>query len=162
MDEKEIRVFLDSNVIISGLLSEKGPPRIILDILSLGFPFLIGLTGRYNLVEIERNLKKKLPDLFPVYRKFLPKMNLKAVPFPKPEELKKFLGIIANKDVPVFVSAIKGQAHFFVTGDKQHFDKLKMIPRPPVKILTPGEFLDLLVPEILKRIGPSGIDAGPG
>ena len=90
MAERAIRVFLDSNVIISGLLSEKGPPPVILDILSLGFPFLMGLTGRYNLVEIERNLKKKLPDLLPLYRKYLPKMNLKAVSLPKPEELEKF------------------------------------------------------------------------
>ena len=156
MGERALRVFLDSNVIISGLLSEKGPPRIILDILSLGFPFLIGLTGRYNLVEMERNLKKKLPDLLPVYRKYLPKMNLKVVPLPKPEELEKFFGMIADKDVPVFVSAIKGQAHFLVTGDKQHFEKIKMTPSVPFKILTPGEFLDRLVPEILKNIGKAG------
>jgi predicted nucleic acid-binding protein len=156
MAQRTIRVFLDSNVIISGLLSEKGSPRITLDILSLGFPFLIGLTGRYNLVEIEKNLKKKLPDLLPVYRKNLPKMNLKVVSLPKPEELKQFSGIIANKDVPVLVSAIKGRAHFFVTGDKHHFEKIKTTPSVPFKILTPGEFLDLIVPEILKKIGDTG------
>jgi predicted nucleic acid-binding protein len=156
MAGRTIRVFLDSNVIISGLLSEKGSPRIILDILSLQLPFLIGLTGRYNLVEIERNLKKKLPDLLPVYRKSLPKMNLKAVPLPKPEELKQFSGIIVDKDVPVLVSAIKGRAHFFVTGDKHHFEKIKRTPSAPLKILTPGEFLDLLVPEILQKIGQTG------
>ena len=160
MAERAIRVFLDSNVIISGLLSEKGPPRIILDLLSLGFPFLIGLTGRYNLVEIERNLKKKLPDLIPVYRKTLPKINLKVIPLPKPQELRKFSGIMAGKDVPVLVSAIKGQAHFLVTGDKQHFEKMKMTPDAPLKILTPGEFLDLLVPEILKKIGKAGRGEG--
>jgi putative PIN family toxin of toxin-antitoxin system len=156
MAERAIRVFLDSNVILSGLLSEKGPPGVILDILSLGFSFLIGLTGRYNLVEIERNLKKKLPDLLPVYRKYLPRMNLKTVPLPKPEELKKFFGIIANKDVPVLVSAIESQADFLVTGDKQHFEKMKMTPSTPFKIVTPGEFLDLLGPEILKKIGKAG------
>jgi putative PIN family toxin of toxin-antitoxin system len=156
MAERAIRVFLDSNVIISGLLSEKGPPRVILDILSLGFPILIGLTGRYNLVEIQRNLKKKLPDLLPLYRKYLPKMNLKAVSLPKPEELEKFSGIIAQKDVPVLVSAIKGQADFLVTGDKRHFDKITITPSTPFKIVTPGEFLDLLGPEILKKIGKAG------
>jgi len=161
MAERTIRVFLDSNVIISGLLSEKGPPRIILDILSLRLPFLIGLTGRYNLVEIERNLKKKLPDLLPVYRKNLPKMNLKAVPFPKAEDLKQFSGIIANKDLPVLVSAIKGHAHFFVTGDKHHFEKIKTTPHAAFKILTPAEFLDLIVPEILKKIAPAPPEKSP-
>jgi len=156
MAERAIRVFLDSNVIISGLLSEKGPPRVILDILSLGFSFLIGLTGRYNLVEIERNLKEKLPDLLPLYRKYFPKMNLKVVSLPKPEELEKFSGIIAKKDIPVLVSAMKGQAYFLLTGDKQHFKKIKMPPSAPFRIVTPGEFLYLLGPEILKKIGKAG------
>ena len=39
------RIFLDSNVIISGLLSAKGAPRIILDMLCLRLPNLHGLTG---------------------------------------------------------------------------------------------------------------------
>jgi hypothetical protein len=55
-------------------------------------------------------------------------MNLKAVPLPKPEELTQFSGIMANKDVPVLVSAIKGRAHFFVTGYKDHFEKIKTPP----------------------------------
>jgi len=38
MDERTISVFLDSNFIISCLLSEKGPPRIFLDILRFGLP----------------------------------------------------------------------------------------------------------------------------
>lgn len=60
-----VKLFLDSNVILSGLLSDKGAPRIILDILSLNLPFLSGLTGEFNLLEMERNLKKNCPDCFP-------------------------------------------------------------------------------------------------
>jgi len=59
MAEKVVRVFLDSNVILSGLISEKGAPRIILDILCLGLPFLTGITGRYNIIEIERDYSFK-------------------------------------------------------------------------------------------------------
>lgn len=50
MAKKAIKVFLDSNVILSGLLSDKGAPRIILDILSLRLPFVIGITGQYNIL----------------------------------------------------------------------------------------------------------------
>ena len=57
-----MRVFLDSNVILSGLISDKGAPRIILDLLSLKLTSITGLTGEYNIIEIERNLKKKLPS----------------------------------------------------------------------------------------------------
>jgi predicted nucleic acid-binding protein len=72
MAKRSVRLFLDSNVILSGLLSERGAPRIILDLLNLGFPFLTGSTGKYNLIEIERNLKKGcltyglfIKDIFP-------------------------------------------------------------------------------------------------
>jgi predicted nucleic acid-binding protein len=55
---KKCKVFLDSNVLLSGLFSDKGAPRIILDLLTLNLPMLAGATGRYNLIEVERNLKK--------------------------------------------------------------------------------------------------------
>jgi hypothetical protein len=86
---KPVRVFLDSNVILSGLLSDRGAPRVILDLFSLGLPFLKGSTGRYNIIEIERNLNKKLPACFPVYREYFPKINLEIIPLPTREEVRK-------------------------------------------------------------------------
>ena len=82
MGKKVVRVFLDSNVILSGLLSERGAPRILLDLLSLRLPFLIGSTGRYNLIEIERNLKNRMPGIGSVYKRYLPRLNLTVIPMP--------------------------------------------------------------------------------
>jgi len=153
MAKRIVRVFLDSNVILSGLLSDKGAPRTILDLLTLKLPFLVGSTGRYNLIEIERNLEKKKPGILSVYRRYLPKLNLKIIPLPRPEELRDFSEKIANKDVPVLVSAIRSKADFLVTGDKQHFQKLKSPGDYSFKIVTPSEFVDLILPEVLKEIG---------
>jgi len=152
MGKRVVRVFLDSNVILSGLLSEKGAPRILLDLLSLRLPFLMGSTGRYNLIEIERNLKKKMPGLFPLFKDYLPKLNLKVIPLPRPEDVRGFSGQIAEKDAPVLVSAIQGKADFLVTGDKQHFGKMKGIGKYPFQVVTPSEFIDLILPEILKGL----------
>ena len=152
MVKRTFMVFLDSNVILSGLLSDRGAPRLVLDLLGLGLPFLIGLTGRYNLIEVERNLKKKLPALLPVYKKYLPRLNLKIIPLPRPEEAREFSGQVADKDVPVIVSALHGRADFLVTGDKKHFEKLKTREDSPLKIVTPAEFLTLAFPEILRGI----------
>lgn len=152
MARKNVRVFLDSNVILSGLMSGKGSPHIILDILSLKLPFLSGSTGRYNIIEIERNLSKKMPDLLPLYKKYLPKINLEIIPLPSAEEIRKFAGSISDKDLPVLVSAIKGKVDFLVTGDKKDFEKLKVKGNLPFKILNPSEFLDIILPEILKFI----------
>jgi predicted nucleic acid-binding protein len=133
MGKKVVRVFLDSNVILSGLLSERGAPRVLLDLLSLRLPFLVGSTGRYNLIEIERNLKKKMPALLFVYKASLPKLNLKVIPLPRPTSL----------------SAIRSKADFLVTGDKQHFGKMKELDKYPLHVVTPSEFIDSMLPEIL-------------
>jgi len=153
MAKRIVRVFLDSNVILSGLLSDKGAPRTILDLLTLKLPFLVGSTGRYNLIEIERNLEKKMPEILSVYKRYLPKLNLKIIHLPRQEELREFSGKIANKDVPVLVSAIRSKVDFLVTGDKQHFQKLKSPGDYSFKIVTPSEFIDLILPEVLKEIG---------
>jgi predicted nucleic acid-binding protein len=152
MGKKVVRVFLDSNVILSGLLSERGAPRILLDLLSLRLPFLMGSTGRYNLIEIERNLKKKMAGLFPLFKDYLPKLNLKVIPLPRPEDVRGFSGQIAEKDAPVLVSAIQSKADFLVTGDKQHFGKMKGIGKHRFQVVTPSEFIDLILPEILKGL----------
>jgi predicted nucleic acid-binding protein len=150
MGKKVVKVFLDSNVILSGLLSERGAPRILLDLLSLGLPFLIGSTGRYNLIEIERNLRKKMASLLALYKAYLPKLNLKVIPLPRPEDVKDFSGHIAEKDIPVLISAMRSKADFLVTGDKQHFGKMKELDKYPVHVVTPSEFIDSILPEILK------------
>jgi predicted nucleic acid-binding protein len=152
MGKKVVRVFLDSNVILSGLFSERGAPRILLDLLSLRLPFLMGSTGRHNLIEIERNLKKKMPGLFPLFKDYLPKLNLKVIPLPRPEDVRGFPGQIAGKDVPVLVAAIQSKADFLVTGDKQHFGKMKGISEYRLRVVTPSEFIDSILPEILKGL----------
>lgn len=152
MGKKVVRVFLDSNVILSGLLSERGAPRILLDLLSLGLPFLIGSTGRYNLIEIERNLKKKMPGLLPLFKTYLPKLHLKVVPLPRPKDVRDFSGQIVEKDIPVLISAIRSKADFLVTGDKQHFGKMKDLDKYPIQVVTPSEFIDSILPEFLKGL----------
>ena len=152
MGQKVVRGFRASKVILSGLLSERGAPRILLDLISLGLPFLLGSTGRYNLIEIERNLKKKMHGLFPLLQDDLPKLNLKVIPLPRPEDVRGFFGQIAEKDVPVLVSAIQSKADYLVTGDKKHFGKMKGHGEYPFEIVTPSEFIDSILPEILKDL----------
>jgi predicted nucleic acid-binding protein len=155
MAEKNVKVFLDSNVILSGLLSDKGSPRVILDLLCLGLPMLSGATGEYNIVEIERNLMKKMPEVLPVYRKYLPLLDLEVIPLPSSGAIRKLLGTIADKDVPVLASAISCNADFLVTGDKKDFIKLK--GKYHFRIASPAEFLDVILPEALRIL-----EAGKG
>jgi predicted nucleic acid-binding protein len=141
MAKKPVRVFLDSNVILSGLLSEKGSPRLILDVLSLQLPDLQGVTGEYNILEIERNLARKMPNLLPLYRKYLPLLGLSIVPLPAPETIAAMAGKSVAKDLPVLASAMVCQADYLVTGDKKDFAKAKESGECCFQVVNPAEFL---------------------
>ena len=152
MVRKKFKVFLDSNVIISGLFSDKGSPRIILDLLCLDLPMLICATGQYNIIEIGRNLSKRMPDVLPVYKKYLQMLDLEIIPLPSSHDIKKLFGHISGKDIPVLASAIMSNADFLVTGDKKDFSKSKLKGKYSFRILSPAEFLDIILHEILKTI----------
>jgi len=155
MKTKKHRVFLDSNVILSGLFSERGAPRLILDVLSLSLPVLTGVTGRFNLTEIERNLEKKMAEALPAYRLYLPKLKLDIIPYPSREDLRPFVGTAEDKDLPVLASAVKGKADYFMTGDNKLISLIGRKGGFPFKTVSPAEFLDKVLPEILggKRRG---------
>jgi hypothetical protein len=42
---------------------------------------------------------------------------------------------------------------YLVAGDKQHFGKMKELDKYPFHVVTPSEFLDSILPEILKELG---------
>jgi predicted nucleic acid-binding protein len=148
MAMKSLRIFLDSNVILSGLVSWRGAPRLILDILSLDLPALAGLTGRYNLIEIERNIGKKMPDALPVFRHYMPKLKLEVISVPTPEELASYKGAVGDKDLPVLVSVVNGQADYFVTGDKNLMSQIGQKSGFPFKSVSPADLLDKMLPAI--------------
>ena len=152
-ERKRCKVFLDSNVLLSGLFSDKGAPRVILDLLTLNLPMLTGSTGRYNFLEVERNLKKKMPQALPLYHKYLPKLGLEVVALPSKEQIKTMARAIAEKDVPVLASAIACNADYLITGDKKDFDRLKSIKTYNITIVSPAEFIEKMFPDILANYG---------
>ena len=144
MGPPAIKIFLDSNVILSGLLSDRGAPRVILDLLCLELPFLRGATGAYNLLEIERNIGKRLPGGLEVFRSCLPRLRLEIVPLPSRQTVESFLPLIAAKDAPVLAAATQWGADFLVTGDKRDFEQLKGDPRISLSIIHPAELIRIL------------------
>ena len=149
MVEGKLRVFLDSNVLLSGFFSDRGAPRLLLDIFSLRLPVLTASTGAYNVIEIERNLTSKLPAALPVFQTVLDTLGIEVIPLPQKSDLRRWSGITADKDTPVLASAFLSKAQVLLTGDKKH---LLMAKRPdlPFEILSPAEFVDDFLPRFLK------------
>ena len=154
MEKRKHRIFLDSNVILSGIISGQGAPRLILDLLCLDLPMLQGLTGRFNLTEIERNIAKNIPAALPVFNDYFPKLKLEIISVPTPEELASFKGAVGDKDLPVLVSVVNGQADYFVTGDKNLISQIGQKTGFPFKTVSPADFLDKMLPAILGENRP--------
>ena len=149
MERRTAKVFLDSNVILSGLVSDRGSPRLILDILSLGLPGLRGVTGRYNLTEIERITAGELPAARPVLNECLPRMDLEIVFLPFSDEMEPFRGTVDDKDLPVLVSAVIAKADYFLTGDKRLMSQLKRASGLSFAGCQPSDFLNHFLPDLL-------------
>ncbi len=138
-------------MLLSGLFSDKGSPRIILDLLTLNLPMITGATGRYNLLEVERNLKKKMPQALPLFHKYLPKLGLEVAALPSQETVKTMTGATAEKDIPVLASAIACSADYLITGDKKDFGRLKGVKTFNLTIVGPTEFIEKVFQDILTK-----------
>jgi predicted nucleic acid-binding protein len=154
MERRKLKVFLDSDVVLSGLISGQGSPRLILDLLSLVLPVLQGVTGRFNLTEIERNIARRFPAALLVLDEYLPRLDLEIVPVPFLDELEPFRGAVDDKDTPILASAAMGKADFFVTGDITLLSQLSRQNAFPVRSLGPTDFLDRILPDILAGMSP--------
>ncbi|HEX8243388.1 MAG TPA: putative toxin-antitoxin system toxin component, PIN family [Longimicrobium sp.] len=132
-----MRIVLDTNVLVSGLLSPNGPPGRILDLV---------LAGKVNVVFDDRIIAE--------YRDVLarPKLRIsrreaeyvidriedEGVLTPAPP---LSLKLPDPKDQPFVEVAVAGAAEVLVTGNQRHFT---VGDEPlPVTVLTPADFLNL-------------------
>jgi hypothetical protein len=73
-----------------------------------------------------------------LFIKYLPGLNLTVIPVPQ-----------------LLLSAIRAKADFLITGDKRHFGKLKDVEKYQLTIVTPSDFVDSILPGILKHLEPT-------
>jgi predicted nucleic acid-binding protein len=164
MAENALRIFLDTNVLISGFLSMIGAPHIILDLLTTDQNFLEAATGQYNINEMNRNRKRKYSKAAAVYDEYFPKLRLTIVPLPSDEETAAatWASGVASKDLAVLVSAACWRADLLITGDKRHLDRYKIEAGSPngeksssgipFRIVSPAELVDDVLPGIFREL----------
>lgn len=133
-------VFLDSNVLLSSLIgSAHSPPAVLVDWLTGRENFTLA-TGRCCILEIERNIAKKLPQAQVIWQKFLSAAELRIDACPRTP----VTGINA-KDMPIVAAAIAANAAYFVTGDKALIAEMRAAKIKTPQALTPREMLETLV-----------------
>ncbi|TET09219.1 MAG: putative toxin-antitoxin system toxin component, PIN family [Candidatus Atribacteria bacterium] len=139
---EKLKIFLDSNVLIAGLYSEKGGPGIILD------HFIAGKIGiiisQKVLNEVIEVLSEKLQKMIPFLQEFLLSYPPEIIKDAKPENIKKWSGLVNEDDAMILESAMSCQPDYFITGDKPFFSSPLIEKRSDLKILRPESFADIL------------------
>ena len=136
----ELRIFLDTNVIFSGLYSSHGPAGIILERFVNG-EFIVVISQQV-LEEVVRTMKAKIPDMLPSLRVFLENVSLEIVRDPLYSEVISWKQIINLEDAAILVAAESAQPDYFVTGDKHFLDNPGVLEKSGLCIVSPARFLD--------------------
>ena len=138
------RVFLDSSVIITALLSNRGGSFYILTSLTDKCEFQ---TSEYGLREIQKALVNKFfrqPSLPSQLFLLLGTARVFTLPSPSRQERDRAAKYISASDAPILASAMK-HSDFLLTLDKGFFNArvVTAAEKAGLNILTPKEFIGL-------------------
>ena len=139
MDVKSWRVFLDSSVLVSGVISQTGASPAILDLGEAGEIIIILSKG--VLVETDRVFEKKFPGLIGDFRRFIKNLSPIVTDDPTKEEIREAEGAIDKDDAPILAAAKKENIHYLVSLDTKHFHSHKARQYLKSPIVTPAQFL---------------------
>jgi putative PIN family toxin of toxin-antitoxin system len=137
------RVFLDSSVIISALLSARGGSFYIINIYKNDFIFQV---NQYSLDEIHDILKTKFahqPELKTKLFVLLGASEVEILSNPSKKLVKETLNYISENDSPILASAL-ASSDFLITLDKEFFKAqiTKLATTKSLQILSPKDFIE--------------------
>ena len=143
------RVFVDSNVLLDGLISSWSASRAIL-ILSVRKVFKIVLAENV-IKEVEENLLELLGEnpeqgkrLVNDYDKLIKLLKPEIVPLTTKEEVIRSRHLIKHfSDVPILVAGIKAVPDWFVTENIKHFSQAGA-KRTGLNIIHPDQLIKIL------------------
>lgn len=147
---KPLRLFLDSNVLTGGILSDWGLDKAVLSLCAARICKMV--LAEYVREEVEENLLNRAATLAPIeasqviddYDKLIKLARPEIVPLPLPEEVAHARHLIRHAaDVPVLVSAIQVQPDWLLTHNTNHFTSA-VAKRTGLRIATPAEFFRTL------------------
>lgn len=138
----ELRVFLDTNIIFSGLYSSKGPAGTILERFIDGeFTMVI---SQQVLEEVIRTIKENLPAALPALRTLLESVALEIVNDPAYTEIIRWRHIINPDDSAVLAAAEAVRPDYLLTGDNHFLDNPAIIEQAGLRIVSPARFLTFI------------------
>ena len=139
VSEDRLRVFLDTNVLFSGLRTPGGKPHRILEAATGGDMQAVVSGG--VLVELLRNIRRKAPDLLAALGIFLTGTPLEIVPEPSPQDTEPWSQAGLGTDAPIVAAAVLAEVDYFCTGDRRLLEKASLMQRAGLCVVAPGDLL---------------------
>lgn len=129
------RVFIDTNVLISAVLSETSVSAKLLQYVIEEHKLLI---CSFTLTEASRVIERKFPKRLSLWDKFLTSLEFELTYTPSDLSMVHAPPIRDDADLPILVSALVAQPDFLVTGDNDfHTPDIQEY----FTVMTPADFL---------------------
>ena len=116
-----LRVFLDTNVMFSGVYAESGAPKRLLDACALGQ--FQAVVSRVVLDELARNLRTKAPAALPALERVFKEVSFEMADDPPERATQRWFDAGLGSDAPIIVAALAAAMHsgvdYFCTGDRR-------------------------------------------
>lgn len=130
-----LRVFVDSNVLISAVRSEKSISGRLVDLLIEDHHLII---CSYSVTEVSRVLSARFPEAMATWDRFLTSLEFELTYTPSNPGSFSAPAIRDEKDLPILVSALLAQPDVLVTGDLDfHTTEIK----EQLVVMTPSDFI---------------------
>ena len=137
-----LRVFLDTNVIFSGLYSSHGAPGSILECFTRGTVSVV--ISQMVLDESVRIVKEKLPEGLGSLRRLLRSAPIEIQIDPPVDEIRKWSDKVPFVDAIILAAAINAKVDYFITGDSHFFTSSNIRDASGLKIVTPSQFISII------------------
>jgi predicted nucleic acid-binding protein len=144
------RLFLDSNVLMGGLVASWGLDKAVLSLCSARICRLV--LAEAVQIEVERNLElhaerlaiREVNQPIKAYRRFIQLSDPEMVPFPELDAVLSNRHLIRHQpDIPVLLPAIAARPDWLLTNNTEHFTR-SVAQRTGLRIATPAEFFRTL------------------
>ncbi len=131
------KVFVDSDVVISSIISEKGAAHLLLN--EPKSNFMISNFSKIELGKVVDRLNLRGEELQNLIKQRLKTVKVKG----NLERIKKDFGdyTLDSNDAHIIAGAVKAKAKFLLTYNVRHFRKQKINADLGIIVLTPAQYL---------------------
>lgn len=138
--KRRIKVFFDSDVVISSFLSDRGAARVLLKIVTI--ERLITDLSQKEILRSTKKLSVSQENLNTHIRSHFKQTGLSE----KPKIIRdKYRNYVSDEnDAHIVRGAIKSKAKFILTYNNKHFNQEKIKNDLDILVMTPGKFLQYL------------------